>query len=246
MFKKLFLSLIFLFFSGFVFAEMSSSHYFIARDSINSFGNENSSSTNYILSDTGGDMATGYGASSSYNLHGGYRQFEKYEMKLDCSNQDVNLTPVRLTGKSSLNRNYIDCNIKTNNPTGYTFQWSSTSNQLIDKADPSQKIEKISNDIPADWPNSLVNGTGWGGHLGIESDNYDALKWGSSNDYDSGGGKWAAFSKDEESEIITRDTKTDSDGDDQRIYFGLEVDENTVMPPGEYETEIELTLLPVF
>ncbi len=246
MYKKLFLGLFFLAFSSFVLAEMSSTHYFIGKDSINSFGDENSTSSNYILSDTGGEIATGYEGSSSYTLHGGFRQVEEYKMELDCSDKNANLTPVRLTGKSSLHRNYIECNIKTNNPTGYTFQWSSASDELVQKVDPSHKIEKITNTAPSDWPAVLTNGTGWGGHLGIESDNYDALKWGATNDYDSGGGQWAALSEDEEFEIITRDSPTSATGDNQVIYFGLEVDENTVVPPGEYQTEIELTLLPVF
>lgn len=233
-------------FSSFVFAEMSSPHYFISRDSINSFGDENSTSTNYILSDTGGEIASGFESSTSYVLHSGFRQFEEYKIELDCSGKDANLTPVRLTGKSALHRNYIDCNIKTNNPTGYTFQWGSRTDELIQKVNSNYKIEKIINDTPADWPDTLTNGTGWGGHLGTESDNYDALKWGNSNDYNPGGAKWAALSEDEEFEVITRDSPTSSTGDNQRIYFGLEVDENTVLPPGEYEAEIELTLLPVF
>jgi len=244
--KILIFNLLFLILTSFVFAEMSSDHYFIARDSINSFGNENSSSSNYILSDTGGEISSGYGSSASYVLHAGFRQFEEYKMELNCQNKNINLVPIRLNGKSSLHKNYIDCNVKTNNPTGYTLQWASQTDELIQKENPTYKVEKISNNTTADWPAVLTNGTGWGGHLGTESENFDAGKWGNSNDYSNGGGQWVAFSEDQEFEVINRGDATDNSGDDERIYFGLEVDDNTTLPPGEYETEISLTLLPAF
>ena len=101
---------------------MSSTHYYIGRDSINAFGNENSTSANYILSDTGGEVWGGYGESASYILHSGFRQYDNYKMELNCEKENVTLTPLRLTGKSNLKNNYINCNIITDNPTGYVFR----------------------------------------------------------------------------------------------------------------------------
>ena len=227
-------------------ADMSSSHYYISRDSLNAFGTDNSTSPNYNLSDTGGEIASGYSDSSNYLLHAGFRQFEEYRMNLICHKEDVDLTPVRLTGQSVLNNNYVDCTITTNHPNGYTFQGQAETDELIQVADPTYKIEKITNNTPDFWPSTLTNGTGWGGHLGTESDNFDATKWGNSNDYDPAGAKWAAFQKDSVLEIINKDTATDENGDTERIYFGMEVDDQTVIPPGEYETVVQFTALPVF
>ncbi len=245
--KSIYLSILLLIsLVSFAQARMSSNHYYISRDSINAFGNDNSISANYNLSDTGGEIASGYGASASYSLHAGYRQFEEYRTTLTCSKEDVDLTPVRLTGKSDLNKNYIDCIIKTNNPTGYTFRWSSSTDELIQVNDPTYKIEKITNNSPNFWPGSLPNGTGWGAHLGIGSDNFDVSKWGNADDYSTTGGKWAAVQKDTIFDIIDSSTPTDPNGDTERIYFGMEVDDSVVLPPGEYETVVEFTTLPTF
>lgn len=227
-------------------ANMSSNHYYISRDSINSFGNDNSTSANYKLSDTGGEMSTGFSDSTSYGLHAGYRQFDEYRMSLVCNQEDVDLTPVRLNGKSDLNDNYIDCTITTNNPNGYTFQWNSDTDELVQVVDSNYKIEKITNNTPNFWPTILTNGTGWGGHLGIESDNFDAGIWGVSNDYGVAGGKWAAVQKDVIFDIITSSVATDDNGDVERVYFGMEIDDSTVIPPGEYETNVQFIALPVF
>ncbi len=231
---------------SFAQAEMSSNHYYISRDSINAFGNDNSTSPNYNLSDTGGETASGYSNSASYSLHAGYRQFDEYTMTLVCSKEDVDLTPVRLTGKSVLNNNYVDCTITTNNPNGYTLEGKSSTDELVQVENSSFKIEKITNNVPNFWPSTLTNGTGWGAHLGIESDNFDGTKWGVSNDYNASGGKWAAIRKDDALNIISRSDATDTDGDIERIYFGMEVDSDTVIPPGEYETDVEFIAMPVF
>ncbi len=227
-------------------ADMSSNHYYISRDSINAFGNDNSMSSNYNLSDTGGEIATGFSDSTSYSLHAGYRQFDEFRISLVCVEEDVDLTPVRLTGKSDLNDNYVDCTITTNHPNGYTFQWTSDTNELVHTIDSTYKIEKIINNTTNFWPNALTNGTGWGAHLGTESDNFDVGTWGSSNDYDAAGGKWAAVQKDVVFDIITSSTATDDNGDVERVYFGMEVDENTVIPPGEYEAVVQFIALPTF
>lgn len=227
-------------------ADMSSNHYYISRDSINAFGNDNSTSANYNLSDTGGEIASGYSNSTSYSLHAGYRQFEEYRTTLNCSKEDVDLTPIRLTGKSDLNKNYIDCTIKTNNPTGYTFRINSSTDELVQVDDPTYKIEKITNTTPNFWPNTLTNGTGWGAHLGTESDNFDVSKWGNVNDYGSTGGKWVAVQKDVIFDIIDRNSPTSATGDTERVYFGMEVDDSVVLPPGEYETVVDFTTLPTF
>lgn len=52
---------------------MTSTNYTIGWDSINSGGEDTSSSTNFRLRDTVGEQATGYSTSTSYTLSAGYR-----------------------------------------------------------------------------------------------------------------------------------------------------------------------------
>ncbi|MBD3281198.1 hypothetical protein GF391_00440 [Candidatus Uhrbacteria bacterium] len=60
-----------------VSAAMTSANYEINFDAITSGGTDFSSSTNFQLSDTVGEQGTGYGDSSNYMLHAGYRQTDE-------------------------------------------------------------------------------------------------------------------------------------------------------------------------
>jgi hypothetical protein len=53
---------------------MGSSNYRIDSDSVNSGGLDISSSTNYGLLDTVGEVGTGFSSSTNYNIYAGYRQ----------------------------------------------------------------------------------------------------------------------------------------------------------------------------
>lgn len=55
---------------------MSSNNYQIMWDNFNEGGGEGSSSTNFSISDTLGDQATGYSSSTNFQLSAGYRIFE--------------------------------------------------------------------------------------------------------------------------------------------------------------------------
>ena len=56
---------------------MSSGNYQIMWDNFNEGGGEGSSSTNFSMSDTLGDQATGYSSSTNFQLSAGYRIFEE-------------------------------------------------------------------------------------------------------------------------------------------------------------------------
>ena len=65
-------------------AVMQSPSYQIGNDSINIGGTENSVSSNYQLSDTVGESATGNSSSTSYNLYAGYRQMTGSSIAIFC------------------------------------------------------------------------------------------------------------------------------------------------------------------
>jgi hypothetical protein len=122
----------------------------------------------------------------------------------------------------------------------------SKENELTHSKSPQYKINAIGNSTANFWPGTLIGGTGWGVHLGTESDNFDSSIWGNSNDYNSSGGKWISVSKDNIRSIIDRSGATDSDGDNEKIYFGMEIADGSVIPSGIYENDIEFTVLPAF
>jgi hypothetical protein len=128
-----------------IFSEMSSNHYFVTRDSVNSFGGENSSSANYVISDSGGQIVSGFNESASYILNSGFRQFEKYNLSASCNTTNINLAPLQISGKSVLDNSYINCIIKTNNPLGYSLKLGSKENELTHSKSPQYKINAIGN-----------------------------------------------------------------------------------------------------
>ncbi|MFA6100098.1 MAG: hypothetical protein WC750_04480 [Patescibacteria group bacterium] len=83
-------------------AAMTSSHFELRFDSINSGGTDNSTSTNYKLYDTLGEQATGPSTSTNYSLLAGYRQSDDYRpfLSLIVSAQENN-TQVPYTALST-------------------------------------------------------------------------------------------------------------------------------------------------
>jgi hypothetical protein len=68
---------------------MSSTNYGIEFDSINSGGDDISSSTNYRVQDTVGEQATGFSTSTNYQLQAGYRQnYELAHLTFDIGTQE--------------------------------------------------------------------------------------------------------------------------------------------------------------
>lgn len=65
----------FILLAGSAFAAMSSTNYLINWDSVNSGGDEQSSSVNYRVYDTVGEQAPGVTSSTNYRVQGGYRAF---------------------------------------------------------------------------------------------------------------------------------------------------------------------------
>ncbi len=230
----------------FLSAEMSSTNYSISKDLLNFLGNE-SSSANYIFLDSAGEVSSSENSSNSYFVQSGFLQKDDYEIGFSCEDKNISLSSINLNGKASLSYGFndIECNIFTNSPSGYVFSVASSSENLINIQNNSFLINPIPNIAPDYWPNSLTGGTGWGIHLGTESENFDSATWGNSNDYESSGGKWVKIGPDGFN-VSNRNAYTDNNGDDQKIYFGAEVDENTVVGSGEYTTNIFFTIMPAF
>jgi len=82
---------LFLSFSASAF-ERGSANYRIEMDSINAGGLDVSSSTNYRLKDTIGEIATGDASSTNYNLHAGYRQMDESYISITVPG-NITLTP---------------------------------------------------------------------------------------------------------------------------------------------------------
>jgi hypothetical protein len=116
---------------------MSSSHYVIQEDSVNSGGNSYSSSTNYKLGDTLGETGTGYSSSTNYSLSAGFWANSGVWISM-TSGGNVSLgTLLGIGGGTATgSTSYV---VTTNNNAGY---------QLIVQSQTSPALKSLTSSIP--------------------------------------------------------------------------------------------------
>jgi hypothetical protein len=114
-------------------ANMNSSNYSIADDSVNFGGTENSTSTSYSLSDTMGEVATGISSSTNYVLGAGYRHLQSSYISISSS-PDMALPDITgMGGEDSLGAS--SWRVITDNVAGY---------QIMIRADTSPALKDAS------------------------------------------------------------------------------------------------------
>ncbi len=111
-------------------AVMSSANYKIESDSINAGGTENSSSTNYRLSDTMGEVGTGQSGSASYNVYAGYRQMVNVYLAISAPS-DVTMSPSLTSASGAASNGSAAWTVTTDNPSGYTLTLKASSSPAL-------------------------------------------------------------------------------------------------------------------
>lgn len=121
---------------------MQSTNYRIQQDSIN-FSGGLSTSTNYTLESTAGEVGTGDRSSASYKLRGGYQQLDSSYIAIS-SVADVALTPSipGITGGTSNGSTTVT--VTTDSPAGYTLSVSASQSPALRSA-----ADTISDYVPA-------------------------------------------------------------------------------------------------
>jgi hypothetical protein len=241
--KKLFLSLsIFVFIAHSVLA-MSSTNYRIDSDVIGAFGNL-SSSTNYVLGDTGAEEGIGRYSSTNYTASIGFWQFEEADatMSVNCD-ESVTLGTIIGTGRSDLTNNAFSCVIATNNPNGYKLQWQATGETMNSGSDTIAAFTSVSGN-PEAWSVDASQSE-WGARLAkTGTTTYDATKWGAAatgDSYTASDVYWFKVDHAAGYEIIRRNTATAVGGDTEKILLGTEIGSNKMQPSGTYSVGVVLT-----
>ncbi|MCI0542567.1 hypothetical protein L0Y69_02335, partial [bacterium] len=111
-------------------AVMSSTNYKIESDSINVGGTENSSSTNYRLSDTVGEAGTGQSGSASYNVYAGYRQMSNVYLAISAPS-NVTMAPSLTSAGGAASNGSAVWTVTTDSPSGYTFTLKASSSPAL-------------------------------------------------------------------------------------------------------------------
>jgi hypothetical protein len=110
---------------------MQSGTYKIQTDSIN-FGGEGSSSPNYNLNDTLGEVATGESNSSNYYMHAGYWQMQGSYISI-TSPSDLALANIGgITGENS--EGVLSWQVITDNTAGYTMNIKTNTTPALTSA----------------------------------------------------------------------------------------------------------------
>lgn len=110
---------------------MGSTNYRIDVDSVNSGGLDVSTSTNYGLIDTVGEIATGFSSSTNFNIYAGYRQMLSAEATISISDAaNVNLGSINgLTGGSATGQS--EWLVTTDSPSGYSLSIKASTNPAL-------------------------------------------------------------------------------------------------------------------
>jgi len=233
--QRIFLLIFFLLLPFFARA-MSSSNYSIDSDVIGSFGDQ-SSSANFSITDTGGEVGTGGSASATYEVLAGFwSSLSGGTISMACPD-NVTMGPITGVGRSDLATNSIVCNIKTDSVTGYKLEWSAGSATMVSGSDAIAAYSPAVAGTPEIWSVDAA-ASEWGAHLGAGSTTTDTNMWGAADTYV--GGKWLDIGT-SPFMVIDRHSATDPTGDEEIIFFGSEIGNGKFQPSGSYSVNVTMT-----
>ena len=166
---------------------------------------------------------------------------------IDCkdkntnTNDYINMNPITGTGQSQLNANNdVNCNVITNNSSGYTLSFASSTPELINaNNDKINSYTPATTNTPETWNVPTANSE-WGARLESNSTTYNPTIWGPTNtdDYSA---KWYAVTNQNSFILANRSNETLQTGDDQIIRFGAEIGSSKFQPTGTYTDNVTFT-----
>ncbi len=132
-----FLLFVTFFISKFAYGEvMSGTTYKMDFDSIN-FAGSLSTTTEYILEDTLGEVATGYSSSTVYSMHAGFQQKDVSMLYLSVSEFFVTLSPSLGGVAGGISNGYVDVGVSTDSSAGYSLYIESGTAPALASVDDS-------------------------------------------------------------------------------------------------------------
>jgi hypothetical protein len=233
----------FLFVPKYVAQVMSGSSYQIESDSIN-IGGADSSSTNYQLSDTVGEVGTGYSDGTSYGMHAGYQQL-KTDFYLSLSTpSDLALSSISgFTGGNS--EGTVTWQVTTDNPAGYTLSVSANTSPALTSSTSSFADYTPSGSDP-DYNFSIANTDSEFGFTpegtdvtSTYKDNGSACNTGSG---ETQGKCWTNFSTTPKT-IMQRGSSNHASGSSATVRVRAEAGSNHFQPSGSYQAQLTVTAI---
>ena len=157
------------------------------------------------------------------------------------TNDYINMNSITGTGQSQLNANNdVSCNVITNNSSGYTLSFTSSTPELKNQNnDMINAYTPQATNIPEIWNISTADSE-WGARLVSTSTTYDPSIWGlaGNDDYTA---KWYSVTNSNDFILAARSNETPQTGDNQVIRFGAEIGSNKFQPTGTYTDNVTFT-----
>lgn len=217
---------------------MSSANYKIVQDSLN-YGGSVSSSTNYSLNDTAGDVAPGSISSTNYTIGGGYLPMNETTLSISL------LSPTSLSSlqdqTSGSSTDTSPVTVTTDDPAGYALTVSAATSPLLEKgSDSIADYAETASGTPEFW--SVATGDAAFGFSvsgsnvpGLFKDNGSACGSGSAN-----GLCFMGFKGTNPITIGSMSTRTSTSGDTTTLHYQMETKGATISP-GTYGGTLTLT-----
>lgn len=224
---------------------MQSGSYRIQSDSIN-FGGGLSTSTNYSLESTGGEVATGESSSASYNLKAGYQQMQEVFISLSGF-AAVALSPSIPGVSGGFSNGSTTVTVITDSPSGYELLVSSPSSPAMQK-----DSDTIADYIPAgSVPDFTFITDAPDAHLGYTPEGVDIVSYFRDDGDECGVGSfdaslscWEGLSTTDR-QVARAQSANHPDGATTTLNFRVGVGGSVVQPPGTYTATTTITALPL-
>jgi hypothetical protein len=223
---------------------MQSTSYQIQSDSIN-FGGGFSTSTNYTLESTGGEVATGESSSGSYALRAGYQQMHQVYIALTAAdNVSMNSSIPGLSGGESNGSTTVT--VTTDSLSGYELTIEASQSPAMQKG-----ADTIADYVPVGVPDFTFTIDATDAHFGYSPTGVDVVQrfLDAAGNCNTGAGNtdlacWDGL--DTTPEPIASDSSSNHPtGATTTINFRVGIGGSVVQAPGTYTATTTLTALPL-
>ncbi len=224
---------------------MQSGNYRIQSDSVN-FGGGFSSSTNYLLESTAGEVATGESSSPTYEMHARYQQMQEVYISLSGFSA-VALSPSIPGISGGFSNGSTTVLVVTDSPSGYELLVSGSQSPAMQKGG-----DTIADYVPSTSdPDFSFTTDPTDAHLGYTPEGTDITLYFKDNGAScnqSGGDTalacWQGLSTTPRT-VASRTSANHPNGSTTTLNFRVGVGGSVVQPPGTYTATTTITALPL-
>jgi len=226
----------------------TSTNYAIEFDSVNSGGTDFSTSTNYELSDTVGEIATGKSTSTNYQIYAGYRQMDSVQIALTAA-ADVTMSPDIGGVSGGTSNGSTSFTVTTDSHAGYEVQIKASSSPALQRDGGGGSFNDYTPGGDPDFAFSVAENTSEFAFTPEGTDIADEYKDNGSNTCNTGSTDtadacWDGLSTSNQT-IVQRTSANQPNGTLTTLKFRAKSGSNHIQIDGTYTATTTITALPL-